>query len=346
MNNTKLRFQDITLRKTSAEDLESLYQLMTADEEWTKYNGPYFGYVRPTLSEFKQQQFQKFLDGNTGLVIDYLGRAIGSVSYYWEDENTRWLEAGVAIYDSSLWGRGIGLKALIPWVEHLFATLEIERVGFTTWSGNPGMMRCAEKLGMTQEARLRKVRYYLGEYFDSIKYGVLREEWQDLYKRWLSRDRVYLFDWGDTLMVDDPTQTGKMCDWSNVEVVSGAVELLSALSKQYPIYVATNAQDSNEIDIKQAFERGGLAQYITGYFCFNNLGVSKNNPEFYRLIAGKLGIPANKLTMTGDQRDKDIVPAKSVGLVTNWLNSSGVTDPYDVGFASLLEILDKEVKVE
>jgi RimJ/RimL family protein N-acetyltransferase len=134
MNNTKLRFQDISLRKASAEDLEPLYQLMTVDEEWTKYNGPYFGYVRPTLSEFKQQQFQKFLAGDKGLVIDYLGRAIGSVSYYWEDENTRWLEAGVAIYDSSLWGRGIGLKALIPWVEHLFATLEIERVGFTTWS--------------------------------------------------------------------------------------------------------------------------------------------------------------------------------------------------------------------
>nr|MCX4136420.1 GNAT family N-acetyltransferase [Vibrio parahaemolyticus]MCX4136492.1 GNAT family N-acetyltransferase [Vibrio parahaemolyticus]MCZ6386917.1 GNAT family N-acetyltransferase [Vibrio parahaemolyticus]MCZ6386980.1 GNAT family N-acetyltransferase [Vibrio parahaemolyticus] len=30
-----------------------------------------------------------------------------------------------------------------------------------------------------QEARLRKVRYYNGEYYDSVKYGVLRSEWSE-----------------------------------------------------------------------------------------------------------------------------------------------------------------------
>ena len=30
------------------------------------------------------------------------------------------------------WGKGIGRKALVPWVTHLFNTLEIERVGMTT----------------------------------------------------------------------------------------------------------------------------------------------------------------------------------------------------------------------
>lgn len=49
-------------------------------------------------------------------------------------------------------------------------------MGLTTWSGNPGMMRLSEKLGMTQEARIRKVRYYKGIYYDSIKYGILRDE--------------------------------------------------------------------------------------------------------------------------------------------------------------------------
>jgi len=28
---------------------------------------------------------------------------------------------------------------------------------------------------------------------------------------------VYLFDWGDTLMVDFPGTPGKMCDWQVVE---------------------------------------------------------------------------------------------------------------------------------
>ncbi len=49
----------------------------------------------------------------------------------------------------------------------------------TTWSGNPRMMSLALKLGFQQEARLRKVRYYQGKYYDSVKYGVLRSEWQE-----------------------------------------------------------------------------------------------------------------------------------------------------------------------
>jgi RimJ/RimL family protein N-acetyltransferase len=31
---------------------------------------------------------------------------------------------------------------------------------------------------MKQEARVRQVRYYQDRYWDSVKYGILREEWQ------------------------------------------------------------------------------------------------------------------------------------------------------------------------
>ena len=48
--------------------------------------------------------------------------------------------------------------------------------------GNIRMMKAAEKLGMLQEARIRKVRYYNDEYYDSVKYGILREEWSDDYE--------------------------------------------------------------------------------------------------------------------------------------------------------------------
>ncbi|TON05786.1 hydrolase, partial [Vibrio parahaemolyticus] len=36
--------------------------------------------------------------------------------------------------------------------------------------------------------------------------------------------KVYLFDWGDTLMNDFPDQTGKMCDWENIQAVNGALQ--------------------------------------------------------------------------------------------------------------------------
>ncbi|WP_162797479.1 GNAT family N-acetyltransferase, partial [Vibrio cholerae] len=69
--------------------------------------------------------------------------------------------------------------ALSQWISYLFKTQEIERVGMTTWSGNDRMMSLATRLGLKQEARLRKVRYYQGIYYDSVKYGVIRSEWEE-----------------------------------------------------------------------------------------------------------------------------------------------------------------------
>lgn len=40
------------------------------------------------------------------------------------------------------------------------------------------MIKAGEKLGMKMEARIRKCRLYNGQYYDSIKMGLLREEWE------------------------------------------------------------------------------------------------------------------------------------------------------------------------
>jgi RimJ/RimL family protein N-acetyltransferase len=62
-------------------------------------------------------------------------------------------------------------------LEHLLTVYpELTHVGFTTWSGNLGMMRLGERSGMQLEGRIRKVRYWQGKYYDSIKYGLLRTE--------------------------------------------------------------------------------------------------------------------------------------------------------------------------
>jgi len=131
--------------------------------------------------------------------------------------------------------------------------------------------------------------------------------------------KVYLFDWGDTLMVDTPGQTGKMCDWPEVIPVDGAAETLARLSQTSRIYVATNAAESGVSDIKLAFDRAGLSQFITGYFCRANLGMAKGTPEFYRAILHQLGVKASAATMVGDSYDNDIAPALEAGLSAIWL---------------------------
>lgn len=90
------------------------------------------------------------------------------------------MEIGICLYESHNWNKGIGTRALKLWINHIFNTLPVVRVGLTTWSGNKRMIRVAEKLGMIMEERIRKVRYYNGNYYDSIRMGILREEWEAL----------------------------------------------------------------------------------------------------------------------------------------------------------------------
>lgn len=93
-------------------------------------------------------------------------------------KKTRWLEIGIVIFDENFWSKGIGSKALSLWIDEIFNTEEnLEHIGLTTWSGNIGMMKCSLKIGMTLEGRIRKVRYNNNIFYDSMKYGILKDEW-------------------------------------------------------------------------------------------------------------------------------------------------------------------------
>jgi putative hydrolase of the HAD superfamily len=130
-------------------------------------------------------------------------------------------------------------------------------------------------------------------------------------------------------MVDFPDVTGKMCDWEIVEAFFGAKETLDALSKNSQIYIATGAIDSTELEIKRAFDRVGLSQFISGYFCKANLGLSKGTPEFLNAILEKLNIPSVNVAMVGDSFEKDIKPAITIGIQPIWFtenNSESVPD--------------------
>lgn len=133
---------------------------------------------------------------------------------------------------------------------------------------------------------------------------------------------IYLFDWGDTLMVDFPGVPGKMCTWKTVEAVEGAFETLECLSKRAQIYIASAAEESTEDDIFKALERVKLSQFISGYFCKANMGISKGHPDFLPTIVARLGKSASVVTMVGDNLKKDIEPALAAGIKPVLLSKS------------------------
>lgn len=177
----------VTLRTPEQSDIPILYSLRYGQEkpEWKNFDAPYFPLDACTESEFQQRIEQKNNSNEIPdeMIIEVEGKIIGVITFYWEYKPTRWLEIGIVIYLPEYWSGGYGSEACVLWIDYLFSQLEIERVGLTTWSGNPRMMRCAEKIGMQLEGRMRKCRYYNGEYYDSIRMGVLRDEWEEIKQR-------------------------------------------------------------------------------------------------------------------------------------------------------------------
>lgn len=166
-------------------DLQKIWKIGYRQEkpEWKKWDAPYFDDYQAfdRFETFKESNDYHFLQSPQVQGIFLEESPIGMVSYYWENEKTRWLEIGIIIFDSTYWSCGYGTQALTLWINYIFERIpELEHIGLTTWSGNQPMMKAAEKLSMTKEAQIRKVRYWQGGYYDSVKYGILREEWEAL----------------------------------------------------------------------------------------------------------------------------------------------------------------------
>jgi FMN phosphatase YigB (HAD superfamily) len=130
----------------------------------------------------------------------------------------------------------------------------------------------------------------------------------------------YLFDWGNTLMVDLPNQTGPMCEWPEVKAVIGAKDCLARVNQKAQCHLATNAQDSSQEQIRKALQRVGLSEYISHVFCRENLGVDKTNPNYYKKIIDKLNVTSAQVTMLGDSLERDVYPALDHGLNAIWFN--------------------------
>jgi len=166
------------------QDLELYFELTKPTRKYHDFNGPYYKKgteedLMTKIIELKKSISNGQFDDNSLVIADKeTNTLIGEVSWYWKSKETHWLEIGIVIFNENYWGYGIGYKALELWITKLFKDKkEILRIGLSTWSGNERMIRLAEKLGFLREATYRNARIVNGEYFDSVSYGILRDEW-------------------------------------------------------------------------------------------------------------------------------------------------------------------------
>jgi HAD superfamily hydrolase (TIGR01509 family) len=149
-----------------------------------------------------------------------------------------------------------------------------------------------------------------------------------------------MFDWGDTVMKDDPTLDTPMYQWPTVETIDGAEEVLRTLHAQRTIIMATGAAQSDEVDIRLALQRVNLDNYFDHIFCFKNTGLRKPSEDFYRYILEKLNARPSDILMVADNFESDILGANYVGISGVWLNQKDTKEKRGEHFSTIHRLLD------
>ena len=166
-------------------DSEDLFRWMNL-EEWFYYDQP----DKPFVS-ISREAFDKRLEGqrsrpasdSRGWHIDTIeGQHIGWINYYNLDEKAKQAYMGICLPEEEMWGKGYGTEAVCLLVDHLFDELELQEIRTATWTGNKRMMRCAEKSGFMEAARMpHRAEFSIrGEPLERIEFSISRKDWSAL----------------------------------------------------------------------------------------------------------------------------------------------------------------------
>ncbi|MFF3332937.1 GNAT family N-acetyltransferase [Streptomyces sp. NPDC002888] len=105
------------------------------------------------------------------------GCPIGMADYRGLDPFAGQATVGIVIGEQDRWGGGYGSEALRLLLGHLFGACRLRRVELETWSGNERAIRAFRRAGFVEEGRRRASVRVGAEWYDSVLFGLLQEEW-------------------------------------------------------------------------------------------------------------------------------------------------------------------------
>ena len=93
---------------------------------------------------------------------------------------------------------------------------------------------------------------------------------------------------------------------------AGLHEEVRAINKTYTLGIAGQYGTS----ILELLERESILECFTHRFTQDDFSLTKPDPRYYLQIADACGVNPEQCMMVGDRIDKDIIPAKQVGMRT------------------------------
>ncbi|MCA9907771.1 MAG: GNAT family N-acetyltransferase [Anaerolineae bacterium] len=90
-------------------------------------------------------------------------------------------EIGINLANPDFRGRGYGREIMLLMLRYGFEQLNLNRINLRVMGFNTRAIRLYERLGFQHEVREREALFHDGQYFDQLRMGILRSEWQALH---------------------------------------------------------------------------------------------------------------------------------------------------------------------
>lgn len=102
----------------------------------------------------------------------------------------------------------------------------------------------------------------------------------------------------------------------NVEITK---EILNQFLTEYLLALISNYYGNVATVLKEL----SLKKYFTSIVDSTVVGIRKPDPKIFKIALDELGVNPDDAVMIGDSYSNDIVPAKSIGCKTIWINNKG-----------------------
>jgi RimJ/RimL family protein N-acetyltransferase len=110
--------------------------------------------------------------------IECDGRFVGVTSLYEPDLRRGVAHISLVLGNKDFWGKGLGTAVVERVVAHAFDTLGLRKVNADYLEPNTGSAVIVQRVGFTEEGRLRADAWRQGRWVDRIVLSLLADEWR------------------------------------------------------------------------------------------------------------------------------------------------------------------------
>ncbi len=174
----KITGHQLILRQPIEKDIIDYFNIELS-KEFVRMQGGNTQNIAPKTLEEAKRYIKAIQDRKLEWCVEYEGRLIGHarLTVNEADNNAKY---AVGIFDSTVWGKGLGTEITQLVLHYCFEHLKLHRVELLVLKQNKRAIRCYEKSGFIQEGTVREGSFIDGVYESDIIMSILDREYDTI----------------------------------------------------------------------------------------------------------------------------------------------------------------------